>query len=202
MSLIQAALNKAASSQKQKMETPSPETAGKIKTSSKPLPDWPKVMDERLERELREVQRHYGSRRALGWKILAGVFILLSLVVLGTILQQVSNTGSPELTGGGVPKKLNSAVPEGLRDPDGNTRASFSSLAKIVPVISKPSLSHQNHHALKLTGILDLGEGARAVIDDRILAVGDLVGNEWVVMRIDPDEVTLESRGEVLRLKL
>ena len=63
-------------------------------------------------------------------------------------------------------------------------------------------MSHQSRHALKLTGILDLGEGARAVIDDRILAVGDLVGNEWVVMKIDPDEVTLESRGGVLRLKL
>lgn len=202
MSLIQAALNKAGSSQKQMGEVPTPEAMRKIKEPSNPLPAWPKVMDEKLERELREVQHHYGSRRTLGWKILAGFFVLFSLVVFGTILQYFSHSGSPELTGGGVSENFNSGIPKGGQDPSENISTGFSPLAKIMPAMSNKDLSYQSRQALRLTGILDLGEGARAVINDRILAIGDSVGNGWVVMKIDPDEVTLESGGEVSRLKL
>lgn len=133
------------------------------------------VFGDGLEKELREVQRYHKTRRLFGWKIAAGV-ILLALVVSWPIFRWGHSTILS-------------------KDP-AQTIVMTATIPKVSP---SPFFSSV---AYRLSGITNLGDKPRAVINGQIVAVGDTVSKKAVVKEIQSDGVLLEVHGKDFQLTM
>ena len=169
MSLIQAALDKTTQTQ----------TPDSSRTTFRPRQTariWRNaVLEEGLEKELKDVQRHYNAQRLFWWKVAAGIIVLVLAVSW-----PLFNRGFSILTSKG-PRQTAAAVIAVPR-----------SLAP-VPIAAG---------GYRLSGIMDLGDKPRAIVNDQIVAVGDTVSKDGLVKEIKAGEVLLAVHGKEIRLRM
>ncbi|OQA56788.1 MAG: hypothetical protein BWY42_00821 [Candidatus Omnitrophica bacterium ADurb.Bin277] len=178
MSLIQAALNKTNTLQ-EKVAAPS---VSAVTTPKPGAPSsarvWPGVIDEHLERELRDVQAYHRNHRVFWRKVAAGVLVLLVAVTAPVLLRSF--------------KKVKVDMPAILS-------AGAVTVANVAPAqtaIPAPA------PAFRLSGIINLGDRPSAVINDEIVSVGDVVSKQATVKSIGAGAVLLELGGKEIRLQL
>jgi len=137
-------------------------------------------MDERLERELRDVQRFYNHRRSFRLK---AVIVAVVTFAIAAILLFFHFISSP---------RVDKAPHAGVLP------------SQALPVVKVESAARTTAAAglFRLSGILDLGEGLRAVINDEVVGVGDQVAKQAIVRHIASDSVILEVRGREVLLRL
>lgn len=194
MSLIQAALNKTASSQLRPPAEPVLKAQPAVQPARVATPTarpvhapriWPPdLMDQKLEKELTAVQRRHDARRLLWWKMGAGLVLLL-IVTVALAWQSSSGTSGVFF----FMKKHPAAGAPGI---------------KTVSVISKtqavsPAVTGGPY---QLSGIADVGDGPRAIINGRILATGEWVSRQALVKEIRRGEVVLSVNGSEVLLNL
>lgn len=176
MSLIQQALEKTNRTQETQTTTPVP--------AAKPWDRDP--MGAKLEQDLIRIQQEYARRRRLYWKIALGVlFVCFSvglIYVAGIRKVQPSIKAPPAAVAVSVPIAI-SAPPE-------------------VPAVTQAPLNIYTGSIFRLTGIMDLGDKAMAVINGRIVMAGDSVSDKAFVKAIGKGEVLLDVQGQEIRLIL
>ena len=126
-----------------------------------------------LEQELVQVQKAYARRRNLYWKVTLGV--LGAFFVAGLFY---AGFHGKNLQGKPMAEKKASAVP-----------------------IQVPVRIYSGN-IYRLTGITDLSGNPIAVINNRLVGVGDVLGGGTVVKAIGNGSVLLEVRGKEIKLVL
>ena len=130
-------------------------------------------MGAALEEELVQVQQKYARRRNLYWKISLGV--LLACLIAGLAYVGVRQ------------------VPSGAKS------SPASVVAQVAPQMPVRIYSGNIY---RLTGITDLSGHAIAVINGRLLGIGDSLDGKAVVRAIGNGEVLLDVQGKEIRLTL
>ena len=131
-----------------------------------------------LEQELIQVQSHYAKRRDIYWKVALGA--LLACVVAGFVYFGIRNNPFDAKT---------PSVPV----------SSVTMEARSMPQMPFKIFSGNIY---RLTGITDLGGKAMAVINGKIVGVGDALDGKTVVKAIDNGKVRLDIQGKEIQLTL
>ena len=130
-------------------------------------------MGAALERELIQVQQKYARRRSLYWKVSLGVLLVGFIAGLSYV---------------------------GIRQiPAGVMSAPVTASAPVAPQMP---IKIYSGNIYRLTGITNLSGKAIAVINGRLVGVGDALDGKAVVRAIGNGEVRLEVGGKEIRLTL
>jgi hypothetical protein len=173
MSLIQQALDKTSRAQQTRTMTP-------VLT---PKPWERDPMGARLEQELVQVQSQYAKRRDIFRKVALGA--LLACVIAGLVYFGIRNNPSDVKTLSVMP----SSVPV----------SSVTVEARPMPQVP---LRISSGNIYRLTGVTNIGDKAIAVINNRLVGVGDALDGQAVVKTIGNGEVRLDVQGQEIRLTL
>ena len=131
-----------------------------------------------LEQELVRVQESHAARQKLYWKIAISVLIAFSVASFFYLrTRQIPNV---------VPSKT----------------ANISKTAPAAVVVPQAPVQIYSGHIYRLTGITDLGGNAIAIINGRLLSVGDALDGKTTVKKIGNGEVLLDVQGRELKLVL
>jgi len=143
-------------------------------TPAQPPKTWERdLMGAALERELSQVQQKYSKRRNLYWRLSLGVLAVAVIAGLFYVgMRQMPST----------PKS--------------------STVKAAVPVAPQVPVRIYSGNIYRLTGITDLSGNAIAVINGRLLGVGDALDGKAVIRSIGDGEVLLDVQGKEIRLTL
>ncbi len=146
------------------------------RTANSPLS--PKAYDRdpmgaTLEQELTQVQQSYAKRRSLYWKVALGVLFVGFIAGLSYV---------------GIRQ-----IPSGVKS---------ASVKAAAPVAPQMPVRIYAGNIYRLTGITDLGGNAIAVINGRLVGVGDALDGKAVVRAIGSGEVRLDVQGREIKLVL
>lgn len=141
-----------------------------------------------LERQLTEVQEKYAQRRSLYLSISLGVLLVGFVAGLSYVgMRQKPSSGNPS------PVKIASVKSLPVKPLPAVVAA---------PVAPPIPLTNDFRNSYHLTGITDLSGKAIAVINGRLVGVGDVLDGKAVVRAIGNGEVRLEAQGKEIRLVL
>jgi hypothetical protein len=135
-------------------------------------------MGAALEQQLIRVQESHVARQRLYWKIAVSVFIAFSIGSFVYFeIRQAPRITQPRIA------NTSTTVPEAVAVP-------------------RAPIKIYSGNIYRLTGITDLGGHAIAVINGRLLGVGDALDGRTTVKKIGNGEVLLDVEGRELRLVL
>ena len=137
-------------------------------------------MGAALEQELIRVQESHAARRSLYWKI--AVSVLLSFSVAGFFYFRTP------------------PVPRAIRP--GTATPSAHAPAPVAVAVRQAPVKIYSGNIYRLTGVTDVGGDAIAVINGRLLSVGDALDDRAIVKKIGNGEVLLDVQGRELKLVL
>jgi hypothetical protein len=131
------------------------------------------LMGAALERELTQVQQKYARRKSLYWKVSLGVLAVCFIAGLSYV---------------------------GMRQLPAGAQSTSPKIA--VPVAAPMPVRIYSGSIYRLTGITDLSGHAIAVINGRLVGVGDALDGKAVVRAIGQGEVRLDVQGKEIKLVL
>jgi hypothetical protein len=130
-------------------------------------------MGAKLEQDLIRIQEEYVRRRKLYWKISLGVLAVCFIAGLSYVGWRQIFSGEKS-----------------------------SPVTVVVPVAPQVPVKIYSGNIYRLTGITDLSGKAIAVINGRLVGVGDALDGKAVVKTIGVGEVRLDVQGKEIRLAL
>ena len=135
-------------------------------------------MGAALERELSQIQQKYARRRSFYWKVALGVLLVGFIAGLSYM---------------GIRQ-----IPLGVKSSSGKSEP----VKAIVPTAPQMPVRIYSGNIYRLTGITDLSGKAIAVINGRLVGVGDALDGKAIVRAIGSGEVRLDVQGKEIKLTL